>query len=299
MKGIAKRLIIISFILSIIATTAVYFYLNSLKGNNKKEEYVKILAASTSISKGTVIQKNMIKEIEISKDSLLESYIKDYAAVVGKYTKENIVKDEIFIKEKLQNDNINELSFQITENHRAVSLNVTGDTGVSYLLKPGDYVDVVVYLSEKTEGNKIARPDTAKMILQNVKVLAVDRNLTRENSPKDDGKVPTNFFVTLEVPANDVERLVLAGDIGVVKLALRPVNDNKTIKTNGTIDKDLLQSKSQKYIYYKVKKGDTLRNISRAFYGTPDNYTLLRDINNIKNENVIVPGKVIKVPVFD
>ncbi|MCX7884742.1 MAG: Flp pilus assembly protein CpaB [Caloramator sp.] len=306
MKGTAKRLIIISFILSLIATSAVYFYLSSLKGKSKKEEYVKILAASVSIPRGTVIQRNMIKEVEIAKESFLEGYIKDYSLVVGRYAKENIVKDEIFIKEKLQSDNINELSFQIRENYRAVSLNVTGDTGLSYLLKPGDYVDVIVYLSEKKDSGKVVRPDIAKMVLQNLKVLAVDRNLSRENNPKDDGKVPTNFFVTVEVPAIDVEKLVIASDIGVVKLALRSVNDNNIINTSGTVDENLLKSNSSldrtktnsKYIYYKVKKGDTLKNISRKFYGTPDNYTLLKEVNNIKNENFIVPGLILKIPVF-
>ncbi|KRQ86264.1 LysM domain/BON superfamily protein [Caloramator mitchellensis] len=304
MKGIAKKLIIVSFILSIMATASVYYYLNSLK-NNKKEEMVNIIAAQVSIPKGTVIQKDMLKEVEISKDALLDSFITDYSHIVGKFAKENIVKDEIIIKEKLQSENINELSFQIDENKRAVSMNVTGDTGVSYLIKPGDYVDVIVFLQEKREANKLIRPEIAKMILQNVKVLAVDRNLSRENSPKDDGKVPTNFFVTLEVPANDVEKLVLAGDIGVVKLALRSVKDDKIINTNGTIDSDLLKGSSgtsstntkTKYIYYKVKKGDTLRNISRAFYGVPDNYALLKEINKIKDENIIVPGMVIKIPV--
>ncbi|WDC84539.1 hypothetical protein PL321_01990 [Caloramator sp. mosi_1] len=31
--------------------------------------------------------------------------------------------------------------------------------------------------------------------MQNVQVLAVDRNLTRENNPKDDGKIPARFLL--------------------------------------------------------------------------------------------------------
>lgn len=57
--------------------------------------------------------------------------------------------------------------------------------------------------------------------------------------------------------------------------------------------------KEEKYIYYTVKKGDTLRNISKAFYGYPENYMMLKKINNIKDENVIVPGMVIKIPVLN
>lgn len=297
MNTLAKRLFILAFILSLILTSMVYVYLNKFNFKNSKEEFVKVLVANADIPKGTVIEKKMLREIDIPKDSCQQGYVREYSSVLGKFAKENIIKDEILIFEKIQSQQISELSFNIDENHRAVSVNVTGDTGVSYLLKPGDYVDVIVFLSEKRENNRIVRRDIAKVILQNIKVLAVDRNITRENNPKDDGKVPPRFFVTLEVPAQDVEKLVLAEDIGKIKLSLRSNRSTDILNTNGALEKDFFLNKEEKYVYYKVKKGDTLRNISRAFYGHPDNYDLLKEINNIRDENIIVPGMVIKVPV--
>lgn len=297
MNSIAKRLLFISLILSFLITGVLYMYLNKLNTPSKVEEFSNVLVAATNIPKGTVIEKKMLKELKLPNDSIQQGYIKDYTLAVGKITKENIIKDEIILSEKLQTEKINELSFNIDENHRAVSVNVTGDTGVSYLLKPGDFVDIIVFLSEKKTSSKVIRQDIAKVILQNVEVLAVDRNITRENNPKDDGKIPTRFFVTLSVPAQDVEKLVLAEDIGKIKLSLRPVRSNEVINTKGTVENDFFLSTEEEYIYYKVKKGDTLRNISRAFYGHPDNYDILKELNNIKNENVIVPGMVIKVPV--
>lgn len=219
-------------------TVLIYVYFNSSKKQDNKETLIKVLIATKSITKGTLVEKNMIKEIEIPKESFLDGYAKDYSQVVGKYAKENITEDEIFILEKLQSENINELSFNIEEKYRAISVNVTGDTGISYLLKPGDFVDVVVNLSEKKENSKVVREDTAKIILQNVKVLAVDRNISRENSIKDDGKIPARFFVTLQVPLKDVEKFVLAEDIGKIKLVLRPFNSKETINTKGANEVD-------------------------------------------------------------
>ncbi|WP_291966951.1 Flp pilus assembly protein CpaB [Caloramator sp.] len=286
-----------SFILSILVTFLVYMYIGKLGSKKENRYFVKVLVANTNIPKGTVIEKKMLREIELPKDSLQQGYIRDYSLVLGKFAKENIIKDEIILIGKLQSEKIDELSFNIDENYRALSVSVTGDTGVSYLLKPGDYVDVIVFLSEKRENNRVIRSDIAKVILQNIKVLAVDRNMTRQNNPKDDGKIPTRFFVTLQVPAQDVEKLVLAEDIGKIKLSLRANKSTDIINSNGAVEADFFINKEEKYIYYKVKKGDTLRNISRVFYGHPDNYDLLKEINNIKDENIIVPNMIIKVPV--
>ncbi|WP_084424799.1 Flp pilus assembly protein CpaB [Caloramator sp. ALD01] len=297
MNSYFRRLLLFSFILSILVTFLVYMYIGKLGSKKETKQLVKVLVANTNIPKGTVIEKKMLREIELPKDSLQQGYIRDYSLVLGKFAKENIIKDEIILLGKLQGEKIDELSFNIDENYRALSVNVTGDTGVSYLLKPGDYVDVIVFLSEKRENNRVIRSDIAKVILQNIKVLAVDRNMTRQNNPKDDGKIPTRFFVTLQVPAQDVEKLVLAEDIGKIKLSLRANKSTDTIKSKGAVEADFFINKEEKYIYYKVKKGDTLRNISRAFYGHPDNYDLLKEINNIKDENIIVPNMIIKVPV--
>lgn len=297
MNSYFRRVLLFSFILSILVTLLVYMYIGKLGSKKETQQLVKVLVANTNIPKGTVIEKKMLREIELPKESIQQGYIRDYSLVLGKFAKENIIKDEIILLGKLQGEKIDELSFNIDENYRALSVNVTGDTGVSYLLKPGDYVDVIVFLSEKRENNRVVRRDIAKVILQNIKVLAVDRNMTRQNNPKDDGKVPTRFFVTLQVPAQDVEKLVLAEDIGKIKLSLRANKSTDTINSNGTVEADFFINKEEKYIYYKVKKGDTLRNISRAFYGHPDNYDLLKEINNIKDENIIVPNMIIKVPV--
>jgi pilus assembly protein CpaB len=311
MNGTGRKLLIISFILALLSAAVVFVYLQSL---NKKEEPVRqvtVLVAAETIPARTKIEKKMIKEIQVPESDLTNNCIKSSSELIGKYTKETIFANESFLSGKVSGAKDSDLGFKVDENHRAVSVIATGESGVAFLIKPGDFVDVIVFLPEKKDGQKIVRPDTAKLILQNIKVLAIDTQLVREEeSPKkEEEKLPTSYFVTLSVPIADVEKLVLAEDIGSLKLALRPLGNDKTQDTDGTVWQDLLSksgssgsgsnSQSQsKYTKYKVKLGDTLCSISRAFYGIPDYYPLLKRINSIKDENNITPGTIIKIPIL-
>lgn len=241
MKNTAQKLIIISFILAVIATIAVFLYLKALKISTEPGKKTMVLVAAETIPPRTLIDKNMVKEIQVVDSSVFDNHVNDISKVVGKYTKESIFKNEGFIMDKLIDDEGDELSLKIDSNHRAVSISVTGDSGVSDLLKPGDKVDVITFIAEKKDGVKVVSPDTAKIILQNIEVIAVDKKLTREGGVTDKAtekeKTLTNFLVTLSVEVSLVEKLVLAESIGKIKLSLRPLKGDNPVKTNGaTLD---------------------------------------------------------------
>lgn len=338
MKSKEKKLILISFALAIMAAGAVFIYLHSLKTPKDVVKTTVVPVAAGNIPPRTLIEKKMIKEIKVPESSLLDGYIKNSSEIEGKFTKEAISQNEGFYPEKLmgEKDNTGELSLKIDGNHRAVSVNVTGDSGVSDLLKPGDYVDIIVYLSEKRDGEKIIRPDMAEVILQNIEVLAIDKQLNRDSTSGNDDKMPVNFLVAVSVPVQDIGKLVLAEDIGSIKLALRPANNNVTSNIREITEADLLaesglqakgvtqNNKSKisdkadytkpaavntnnimavkgktKFKYYKIKYKDTLKKVSRMYYGNSDDYVLILKANNIKDENHIVVGETVKVPIIN
>lgn len=321
MKNTAQKMILISFVLALIATATVFIYLKYL--NTKKEEPIQktttIIVAAETIPPRTLIEQKMIKEIQVSEDTIFTDYIKESSKIVGKYTKETIFVNEGFNINKVQDKNLNELSLKIPSNYRAVSISVTGDSGVSSLLKPGDYVDVVSYIAEKKDDKNVVRPDTAKIILQKVEVLAVDKQINREvkeNTATDNGQNVTNFLVTLSIPISEVEKLVLAESLGSLKLALRALKDESITKTEGTTSQKIYinsvedektvasspkitsSTDQKKYTSYTVKRGDTLREISSKCYGDKSKYTLIMGANNIKDENHIEPGDVIRIPIL-
>ena len=47
---------------------------------------------------------------------------------------------------------------------------------------------------------------------------------------------------------------------------------------------------------YVVKSGDSLSNISKSFYGNPNEYKKIADANNISNPDRIQTGQQLKIP---
>ncbi|AZV57748.1 Flp pilus assembly protein CpaB [Clostridium sp. AWRP] len=322
MKGRGQKLILISFILALIAAAAAFIYLQSLKSSSEAAKKTTILVAAETISSGTLIDKKMVKKVQVPYNPIFDNYIKDFSKIAGKYATQTISKNEGFHIDKLLEKGGDELNLKMDNDYRAISISVTGDSGVSGLLKPKDYVDIIVYTSEKRDGTKIVRPDEAKIVLQNIQVLAVDKQINRENKENnsnkssDNGKAPTNFLVTLSVKVSDLEKVILAQSIGSIKLALRPLKDNNTTETNGTTweelsvndnsnevsdhsnDNNLSNISGEKYKSYTVEPGDTLKSISTQFYENEDKYTAIKEANNIQDENLILTGEVIKIPIL-
>ena len=323
MKSTAQKLILISFILALIASVTFFMYLQSLKSPKEMTKMTTIIAAVDTIPPRTLIEKKMLKEIKVEDNSFFGDYIKDSSKIIGKYAKDTILKNEGFQTDKLLDKNGNELSLKFDSSHRAISISVTGDSGVSDLLKPGDYVDIIAYLAEKKDGTKVVRPDVAKIILQNIEILAVDQQINRDNTGNDNtankDKTVTNFLVTLSVPTTDLEKLVLSESIGTLKLSLRPLQATNTIQTNGTTweemsinvnsDNGITTNQennsnstasegtgNEKYTSYTVKLGDTLKKISLEFYGDENKYPIIKQANNITDEDLILTGEVINIP---
>lgn len=324
MKKTAQKLILISFVLALIAAVTVFSYLNSLKKPETVIEKTAILVAAKTIPARTLIDKDMIMEIKVTKDSIFDNYINDSSRIIGKYTKTTIFQNEGFNTDKLLDTNENELSLKISSNHRAMSISVTGDTGVSDLLKPGDYVDIVLFTANIMDGENEVIPSEARIILQNIELLAVNKQISREDAAADGTskteEVATNFLVTLSLPISDLEKLVLAESVGSIKLALRPFKDESTVTTTGTTMEDLSAESGAvsaegkmpgegrvpdeglegvDYILYTVKKGDTLQSISNKFYGDKSKYEIIMEANNIQNKNLILTVEVLKIPILE
>jgi pilus assembly protein CpaB len=103
----------------------------------------------------------------------------------------------------------NTLSSQIGGEHRAVTIRVNDVLGVGGFVLPGDRVDVM--LTRNT--HETAATD---VLLQNVKVLGVDQDA---NERKD--KPTVARAVTLEVSAEEAQRVILGSQVGTLSLALR------------------------------------------------------------------------------
>lgn len=118
------------------------------------------------------------------------------------------------------------LSPLVPMQHRAVTLRVAEDTGVAFLIRPGDHVDVALATRNDPEGRETNRslpPDLSRMLLQDLLVLAVGEALSADppaaNAPARTGPPLRN--VTLAATPEQLLLLSLARGDGGYLLALR------------------------------------------------------------------------------
>jgi pilus assembly protein CpaB len=118
------------------------------------------------------------------------------------------------------------LAALIPNNMRAAAVRVDDVVGVAGFIHPEDHVDVIVTLKPRNSGE----PE-AKVILQNVKVLAVGQQLEIEE--KSRGKALPVTVATLLVTPEQSERLALATSQGKLLLTLRSWTDEGEVATLG------------------------------------------------------------------
>jgi pilus assembly protein CpaB len=121
-------------------------------------------------------------------------------------------------------------------NKRAMSVKVDDVIGVAGFIKPADRVDVMVTI--EPEANKQGHA-IAKIILENVKVLAAGTQMERKG--KDEEPKPVQV-ITVEVDVEEAEKLALASTQGKLRLALRNPLNSERVLTKGAQVRSLLNS---------------------------------------------------------
>lgn len=112
---------------------------------------------------------------------------------------------------------------EVSEGHRAISLNVELASGVSGYVQPNDFVDVIAYETKIDEEKKEFK--SAVLILQSVKVL------TSGKAPDSMEEALHYETVTLEVtPEQGVSLSLAAKDKDGFYLMLRNGEDDGTVK---------------------------------------------------------------------
>ena len=105
---------------------------------------------------------------------------------------------------------------------RAMSIQISPETGAGGFILPNDHVDVILSRrnkeAEKATGTEV---HTSETVLSNIRVLAIDQNVEEKNGQK----VVVGKTATLELSPGQAETLVLSQQLGTLSLALRSVTD--------------------------------------------------------------------------
>ncbi len=173
------------------------------------------------------------------KDNVPEGSFRELKQVMGRTVQQSMVKGEPLLRRRLADEKHGKgMAALVDKGMRAMAVKVDAVVGVAGFVQPGDYVDVITTMTPDTETEEELDNEAAKIskiILQNIKVLAVGEHLTTE------GRKPVKVkVVTLAVTPEESERLALGSQHGKIQLTMRSRVDQEEALTAGVTPVKLL-----------------------------------------------------------
>ena len=152
-------------------------------------------------------------------------------ALAGAIARTPFLKGEPIRESKLiKADGSGFMAAMLPAGMRAISVEISPETGAAGFILPNDRVDVI--LTKKASGDK--NESVAETVLTNVRVLAIDQTIEEKNGEK----VVVGKTATLELNARQTEILAQARQSGHLALALRSLadaSDQEPVRTGVTI----------------------------------------------------------------
>jgi pilus assembly protein CpaB len=105
---------------------------------------------------------------------------------------------------------------------RAISTEISAETGAGGFILPNDHVDVILSRRDKEAEKAVGvEVHSSETILSNVRVLAIDQTVEEKNGQR----VVVGKTATLELSPRQAETLALSRQMGTLSLALRSLVD--------------------------------------------------------------------------
>ena len=222
-----KFIIPMAVVMSASATFGIYRYLEKQKDKIQQPEigHVQVVLARTDLPLGEKLKSTDLVVVDWPENLKPKGSFADMSEIVDRVIKTAVYEGETIIESKLAPSG-SEGGFPavIPPGMRALTVSVNTQTGVSGFLLPNTRVDVLVTVPSSV--NK--RYSTTKIILEDIKVLAVDQTYER----KGDEPVAVQS-VTLLVTPRQAEKLALACTEGKLQLSLRNTSDRTVQPTSG------------------------------------------------------------------
>jgi pilus assembly protein CpaB len=134
---------------------------------------------------------------------------------------------------------------------RAISIKVDAESGVSGLIWPGDYVDVV--LTQVVDKADLTRGTLSETVLHNVRIVAIDQEIVQGGAANNATAGKVAKTVSLEVAPEQVKKITVAGELGKLSLAVRAAVDQQDTRDQ---DATVVVYAGDKVKKYSVKRHD-------------------------------------------
>jgi pilus assembly protein CpaB len=212
---------------------AAVLFIRYMDEQRKVTPSAKVVVAARELPLGTTMRPEHLTVVDWPEHAKPPQSVQDPALIVGRVILGKVVAGEPVLDSKLAaKDARGGLAALIPTTMRAVAVRVDDVVGVAGFIHPEDRVDVIVTLRV---GNN---EPTSKVILQNVKVLAVGKELDVAEGGR--GRAMPVTVATLLVDPEQAEKLALSATQGQILLTLRNWADDDAISTAGMVPSALL-----------------------------------------------------------
>lgn len=238
-----KKIKLLAFIAALATALGVYLFFQSVNKPAKVSK-TNVVVAAVNIAVNTTITKDMVTMSTLSTEAVLPNAVKDTSLVVGAVLNttavpgEQIISDRLIKTGKVGNDT---LAYTIQSGMRAIAIAVDNTKGISGLIKPGDIVDIIAQfqIDAKTATSSGAAGKTvpmSKILMQKLKVLAVDQTLSKEAKTNTSGY----STITLEVTPTQAVELNFSAKNASLQAILRSPIDDKEADVPHITEKDVV-----------------------------------------------------------
>jgi Flp pilus assembly protein CpaB len=200
-------------------------------GSPQEEPKVTVLVAKTKVPAWIPIKDpaQYFEQKELPESAVPKKALKEFDKVKDQRLAQPLSEGEFPHEDKLVNSEQVGLIAKLPSGMRAIALKVNAESLAGGFVLPGFRVDVLSTLRNGTSDS------VAKIILQNMLVLAVDTNAQRD--PNSSSMLGST--VTLAATPEEAQRLSLAAAMGELRLTLRTPDDNKIVRLPGSKWDDL------------------------------------------------------------
>jgi pilus assembly protein CpaB len=189
---------------------------------------IDVLVASKDIPLGYRIAAGDLVWQSFPKAGIAEVYVNRLAkpdaaeALVGMVARSPFLAGEPVREQRLIKADRGFMSVILAPGMRATAVEVKASSTAGGFILPGDHVDVILTRAAPRNGGAGGVPFISETVLTNVRVLAVDQQIS---DGKGEAAMLAKDTVTLELSPYQAETMAQSTQLGVISLALRSLRD--------------------------------------------------------------------------
>ena len=170
-----------------------------------------------------------LTEQQVRDMNLPEGFMTRSSQIIGRTLRSAVLKSQAFQPEAFLPDGIGpNIASRLGRGERAVSIRCDDSASQAGLITPGAMVDV---LFRTTADAAQMLPEATMTLLDNVQVLAVDRETEDGATPMNANGQPSGRTVTLAVTPLQARALQVVEDRGTLSLVLRGGSEDRLVST--------------------------------------------------------------------